>query len=257
MSAHKILAKLSKLHFKVNNSLIYMIIDQCDKVTFSGNTIYVYAEKRKNIADVFYGRTIMKITLNNGLIGIFLPYFSDNVMFQCKIDKRYLNGKAIKLTNVFVNIYNCIFEELARNNIYTPNNSLFMIGIDNKRNQIIRVYHKGNTYIDLVNRLMPQFLILFENIIYFRLQYKIDDVLRMFSGAVICNIINDDMAKGLVYIKSDVEMRIDELERFPSLKYADIVCEYDLSLCIKYSSLRINNIQIHCGSPYDSFIKCR
>jgi len=255
-----ILNKLHHLQHDVCESLIYQLLLYCDKVTFSNSCINVYAIKRPGLIDLLNGRTLMKINLTNGKIIISLPAYTDNPVYQCNIDSSYVNGNSVKLVNVFVNIYNSIFNKLEYQAISSVEEILFLVGISNKaikKDFIIRVYNKGNIYSDLSSRLLNSFDILFEDILYFRSKYNANDILRRFSGLVLNGEISDDIAKGIVYLKSNNEMKLNELERFPSLKYADIICEYDIYLCSKYNALRINNTQIQGNSPYESFIKKR
>lgn len=256
----KILSKLNNLSHIVEDSLIYQVILYCDKITFTGNIINIYATKRNMINDLFNGRVIMKIILVEGRIQIWLPSYSDSVMFQCSINSNYLKSdNSIRLTNIFVNIYNSIFSKLS----YPTTNIgelLFITGIKHKAVKIdylIRIYNEGNFYSDLSSRLTPQFDILIEDIIYFKSQYSVNRVLQCFTGLVLGGEINDEIAKGIVYLKSTNEITIDELNKFPSLKYVDIICDSDMYLYKEYNSLRINNVHINGNSPYDSFIKQR
>lgn len=260
--SHKsnILQCLQNLPNCVTESLIYQLILYCDKVTFTGNIINVYAVKRESLVDVFNGRILMKIIIINGRLQIWLPSYHDKCIFSCNIDQKYvIDERKIKLCSVFRIIYNNIFLKLDNGSLTNICESLMLVGIKQRveNQQIIRVVHDDNIYTDLASRLLVHYSILFEGILYFQIKYNPDDILKSFRGLLMNYQVDDHIARGIVYLKSDNELTIDDLSRFPSLMFADIVCEYDLSMCNKYKSLRINNTMVQGQSPYNSFMNSK
>lgn len=270
--SHKdnILQCLQRLQYCVINSLIYQLILYCDKVTFSDNIINVYAVKREfdssnilgSLSDLIFSRVLLKIILIDGQISVWLPHYYDKQIYSCNIDKKYvIDDNKLKLCSIFQMLYKDIFNKLENCVVVNVCKSLLMVGIVNNKIQnhhyVIRIVDNGNMYTDISTRLQPQYEILFEDILYFRINHEPNRILSAFRGLLMNDEVDDKIARGIVYLKSDNAMTIKDLSRFPSLMYADIVCDYDVSLCKRFKSLRINNTMVQGQSPCESFLKSK
>jgi hypothetical protein len=197
----------------VKNNIICRMLQKSNRMKIYGETL---------IANYYCRKQFLVISLKDGKIHVWIPGRS---VYECKIDKQYMEGKHVSLMSIFYNI----FESLYNKTVISLNELYFMEGLDNL-SPILKVYHNCNFYLyETQNGLRRSGVII----------HSVEEFIRADASSIECAIIFEDIDKQV-------------LNSMAKLKYLDIR-DGNFEPDKKYKSLRINGVQINGYDPLSNY----